>query len=150
MCIRDRSYNGPLVFCGIPGRARRCFSDFVVPLVRSELVQEGWSSFYGELRLSVEVEIFNRSRDYEGLISVLGVERAVHILALGDMVNAYETVDEDEASSDNNDLIGDMIGSTDTYLIMSNPDDDRTVTDWYQIHGADFFWFEMSLSLIHI
>ena len=25
---------------------------------------------------------------------------------------------------------------------MSNPDDDRT--NWYQIHGADFFWYEVS------
>ena len=26
--------------------------------------------------------------------------------------------------------------------MMSNPDDDRTVTDWYQTHGADSYWFE--------
>ena len=74
----------------------------------------------------------NISRYYEDLINVLGVERAVHILTIGDLVND-EALDSDEVSGVNNDIISSMLGSRDTYLMMSNPDDDRTVTDWYQI-----------------
>lgn len=48
--------------------------------------------------------------------------------------------------ADNDGINGDnLTGNSDsTYLIMmSNPDDDRTVTDWYKKHGADSYWFQM-------
>ena len=35
-----------------------------------------------------------------------------------------------------------MIGSSDTYPMRSNSDDDRTVTDWYKTHDADSYWLE--------
>ena len=48
-------------------------------------------------------------------------------MTIDDLVDD-EAVDSDEASGDNNDIIGDMFESRDTYLLISNPDDDRTVT----------------------
>ena len=55
------SHNGPLVFCSLPGRARRCFSDFVVPFARSEVVQGGCDRYYDESWRKREIEIFNVS-----------------------------------------------------------------------------------------
>ena len=112
---------------------------------RSGVVQGGWSRFCDERQRSIVIKIFNINRGYKDVISVLGVERAAHIMTVGNLVDDDEVVDDDEASGDNNDIIGDMIGNSDsTYLIMmSNPDDDRTVTDWYKTHDVDSYWFSM-------
>ena len=75
-----------------------------MPFATSEVIQGGWSSLYGELWLIVEVEIFNKNRDYENLMSVLAVERTMHIITVGDLVND-EVVDGDDVSGDNNDII---------------------------------------------
>ena len=68
---------------------------------------------------------------------------------LGDLVNNNKAVDGEEAGGDQDGIIGIMIGTSDnTYLMMSisNPDDDRTVHNWYKTHGADSFWFKGNLN----
>ena len=43
------SPNGPLVFCvNEPGKARKCFNDYVVPSAWSEIVQGGCERYYNE------------------------------------------------------------------------------------------------------
>ena len=71
------------------GKARMCNNEFFVPFVRNEVVQGGWSRFHGEWQKSVVVKMFNINRGCESLISVTGVsgmERAVHIMSLSDLV----------------------------------------------------------------
>ena len=66
---------------------------------------------------------------------------------LGNLVNNNEAIDGEEACGNNDGITGDnLIRNSDSMylMMMSNPDDDRTVTNWYKIHGADSFWFEMS------
>ena len=65
-CVGDMvSQNGPLVFCGLPDKARRCIKDFVVPFPHSEVVQ--WCGdrcydderyFERELCVDGETELF--------------------------------------------------------------------------------------------
>ena len=105
-------------------------------------VQGGWSRFWDEWQKSIVIKIFNISRDYEDLISVLGVEQAVHIMTVGDLVDDDEAVDSDKVIGDNDGIIGSMLGSSGTYLLISNPDDEKTVADWYKTHDADSYWFE--------
>ena len=53
--------------------------------------------------MRVEIKICDISREYENLFSVLGVERAIHILIIRDLVNDEAFVG-DEVSGDNKDV----------------------------------------------
>ena len=61
--------------CSLPGRARRCLSDFVAPFARSEVVQGGCDRYYDERWRKREIEIFSVDREYQELAEVLDVER---------------------------------------------------------------------------
>ena len=71
------SPSGPLIFCGKPGKARMCYSNFVVPFAWSEVVQGGCDRCYDEryFEREKEVEMFKLKRGYGELVEMLNSKR---------------------------------------------------------------------------
>ena len=74
----------PLIFCGLSGRARWCLNNkAVLPSKRSEKVKLGWESDNKERNRVIE--LFRLSRDYEGLVGGINIERNYYIISNVDL-----------------------------------------------------------------
>ena len=62
--------------CGLPGKARRCYNEFLVPFAWDELVEVRLNRYYEKWR-SVKIKIFEINRRHEELMDIIDVERVL-------------------------------------------------------------------------
>ena len=68
----ERSQNGPLSFCSVPGKRRRCFYNVVVPSAWSERENGKWE-WEGDFVKKREVVLFDIN-PYKELVGILDME----------------------------------------------------------------------------